>query len=80
MGFLINKLDARRRLEQDYRELIKEQFKEKVFKTELKNSVKYAEAVTLKIPISFYQPKSRQAEAYRELLKEINDHQGGIRG
>lgn len=74
LGFVINKIDARRRLEQDYRELIKEQFKEKVFKTELKNSVKYAEAVTLKIPISFYQPKSEQAQAYRNLLKEIMNH------
>ena len=71
IGFVINRLDARRRVEQDYRDLIREQFGDKVLKTELKNSVKYAEAVTLKIPISFYQPKSEQAEAYRQLLKEI---------
>ncbi len=71
LGFVINRLDARRRIEQDYRDMIRSQFKEKVFKTELKDSAKYAEAVTLKIPISFYQPKSEQAEAYRELLKEI---------
>ena len=43
LGFVINKIDARRRLEQDYNALIREQFKGKVFKTELKNSVKYAE-------------------------------------
>jgi chromosome partitioning protein len=71
LGFVINKIDSRRRVEQDYRDLIREQFGEKVLKTELKNSVKYAEAVTLKIPISFYQPKSQQAEAYRNLIKEI---------
>ena len=75
LGFVINRLHARRRLEQDYTELIREQFKDKVFKTEFKNSVKYAEAVALKIPISFYQPKSEQAEAYRQLYKEIMNHQ-----
>ena len=72
-GFVINKLDARRRVEQDYRDMIREQFGDKVFQTELKDSTKYAEAVTLKIPISFYQPKSEQAEAYRQLLKEITN-------
>ncbi len=70
-GFVINKLDTRRRVEQDFRDMIRQNFGEKVFKTELKDSAKYAEAVTLKIPISFYQPKSEQAEACRELLKEI---------
>lgn len=79
LGFVINKLDARRRLEQDYRELIREQFGDRVFETELKNSVRYAEAVTLKIPVNFYQSKSEQAQAYRELLKEIlNKNQGGL--
>jgi len=80
LGFVINRLDAKRRVEQDYRDMIRQQFGDKVFKTELKNSVKYAEAVALKIPISFYQPKSEQAEAYRQLLKEIGDHQGGTSG
>ncbi|MDP2906548.1 MAG: ParA family protein [Nanoarchaeota archaeon] len=70
-GFVINKIDSRRRVEQDFRDMIRQNFGEKVFKTELKDSAKYAEAVTLKIPISFYQPKSEQAEACRELLKEI---------
>lgn len=76
LGFIINKMDARRRIEQDYRELIREQFNDKVFQTELKDSVKYAEAVTLKIPINFYLPKSEQAQACRELLKEILNTKG----
>jgi chromosome partitioning protein len=73
LGFVINKIDTRRRLEQDYNSLIRKQFKGKVFNIELKDSVKYAEAVALKIPISFYLPKSEQAEAYRQLLKEIEN-------
>lgn len=74
LGYVINRIDARRRVEQDYRDLIREQFREKVFKTELKDSAKYAEAVSLKIPINFYQPKSEQAQACRELVKEIMNH------
>jgi chromosome partitioning protein len=73
LGFVINKIDTRRRIEQDYNELIRKHFKDKVFKTELKNSVKYAEAVALKIPINFYKHKSEQAEAYRQLFKEIQN-------
>ena len=76
LGYVLNKIDARRILEQDYRDMIRENFGDQVFKTEFKNSVKYAEAITYKIPISFYQPKSEQAEAYRELLKEIQNHIG----
>ena len=73
LGFVINKIDQRRRIEQDYRDMIREQYGDKVFKTELKNNVKYAEAITLRIPISFYKPKSEQAKAYRGLLKEIEN-------
>lgn len=75
LGFVINRVDARRRLEQDYRDLIREQFSGMVFQAEIKNSVKYAEAVTLKIPINFYKPKSEQAEACRQLMREILDRQ-----
>lgn len=73
LGFVINKIDQRRRIEQDYRDMIREQYGDKVFKTELKNNVKYAEAVTLKIPISFYKPKSEQAKAYRDLVQEFTN-------
>jgi chromosome partitioning protein len=71
LGFVINRIDSRRRLEQDYRDVIRQKYGDKVLKTELKDNSKYAEAVALKIPITFYKPKSEQAEAHRELLKEV---------
>jgi chromosome partitioning protein len=71
MGFVINRIDTRRRIEKDYRDLIRQQYGNKVFATELKNNVQFAEAVTLKIPIGFYKPKSEQAKAYRSLAREI---------
>jgi len=70
-GFIINRFDSRRRLENDYRDLIREKFGPKVFQAEIKNNVKYAEAVTLRIPISFYKPKSEQTQLMSQLVKEI---------
>jgi chromosome partitioning protein len=73
LGYVINKLDARRRIEQDYKQIIREHFKDEVFQTEIRDNVKYVEAVSLKIPISFYKPKTEQAETYRNLLNEIEN-------
>jgi len=74
MGYLINKFDGRRKLEEVYHEAILESFKDKVFKVGLKNSIKYAEAATLKKPVTIYLPSSEQAEAYRKLAQEIINH------
>ena len=74
MGYLINRFDGRRKLEQVYRDTILESFKDKVFKVGLKNSVKYAETATLKKPITIYLPLSEQAEAYRRLAQEILEY------
>ena len=74
MGYLINKYVGRRKLEEVYHENILSNFKDKVFKIELKNSVKYAEAVTFRKPITSYLPSSEQAECYRKLAQEIINH------
>ncbi len=71
MGYLINRLDARRKLEEVYRDTILETFKGEVFKVQLKNSVRYAETATLKKPITNYLPLSEYAQAYRRLAREI---------
>jgi chromosome partitioning protein len=71
LGFVINKLNPTRTIEQTYLRLIKEKFKPRVFQTEIRNSVKYLEATSARKPITHYQPRSEQAEHYRQLLKEI---------
>jgi chromosome partitioning protein len=71
LGYLINRYDGRRRIEQDFRTIIEKHLGEKVFKRALKDSVKYVEAVTTGKPITFLAPKSEQAEAFRELGKEV---------
>ncbi|MCK4523041.1 ParA family protein, partial [Candidatus Aerophobetes bacterium] len=74
MGYLINRYDGRRKLEEVYRDTILESFKDKVFKVELKSSVRYAEAATFKKPITTYLPVSKYAEVYRRLAEEILDY------
>jgi chromosome partitioning protein len=74
LGYLINKYDGRRKLEEIYHENILNSFKEKVFKVELKNSVKYTEASTFKKPINYYLPSSEHAESFRKLAREIINH------
>lgn len=71
LGYLINRYDGRRRIEQDFRTIIEKHLGQKVFKQALKDSVKYVEAVTMGKPITFLAPKSEQAEAFRELGKEV---------
>jgi chromosome partitioning protein len=74
LGYLINRFDGRRKLEEVYRAAILESFKDEVFKVTLKNSIRYAEAATIKKPITTYLPVSVQAETYRRLDKEILNH------
>jgi len=71
LGFVINKYSPRRTLEQDYNRALREQYGEKIFKTELRNNVEYAEASAERLPITHYLPKSEQAETYRQLVQEL---------
>ena len=71
LGFVINKINERRSLEASFKEILREKYQSKVFKTEFRNNVQFAEAVTAKKPITEYLPKSKQAEAYRNFAKEI---------
>lgn len=71
LGFVINKYDPRRSIEQSYKEVLIENFHDKIFKTEFHNNVQYTEASTARQPITVYQPKSRQADAFRQFVKEI---------
>jgi len=73
LGFVINRVSSNRTIEQTYLEMIRKKFGPHVFQTEIENSVRYLEAITQGTPITSYEPKSEQAEAYRRLFKEIED-------
>ena len=70
-GYIINRYDGRRHIEQDFRAMIEKHLSEMVFSQVLKDSVLYVESVTLGKPITYFAPKSEHAEAFRQIGKEV---------
>ncbi len=71
MGYLVSKFDGRRKLETIYLEKLKEAFGNMVFKSVIKNSIRYPEAANVRKPITHYMPKSAHADAFRKLAREV---------
>jgi len=71
LGYLINKFDGRRRIERDFKAMIQENLKDRVFKPVLKDAVVYVEAVTLGKPVTSLSPKSEHAEAFRQIGRQV---------
>jgi len=71
IGYVINRFDGRRRIENDFRAMIEKHLGEMVFRQVLKDSVVYVESVTLGRPITGFAPKSEHAEAFRRIGREV---------
>ncbi|RMG50189.1 MAG: ParA family protein [Acidobacteria bacterium] len=71
LGYVINKYDGRRKLEQTYREVLLERYGADVFQTIIRNSVKYPESASVRRPLTSYHPSSVQADTFRQLAREI---------
>ena len=71
MGFVINKLKTRRTLEEEFRQVLRAEYGSKVFQTEFRDNVQFAEAAAARMPITHYQPNSEQADLYRSFIKEV---------
>jgi chromosome partitioning protein len=70
-GVFITQYDQRKVLNRDVVETIEKHFKEKVFKTKIRDNVALAEAPTQGMDIFKYNPKSYGAVDYLNLSKEI---------
>jgi chromosome partitioning protein len=70
-GVFITQYDSRKVLNRDVVSTIEEYFKEKVFKTKLRDNIALAEAPSQGLDIFRYNPKSYGAEDYLSLCKEI---------
>jgi len=70
-GVFITQYDSRKVLNRDVVATIEKHFKEKVFKSKIRDNVALAEAPTQGVDIFRYQPKSYGAEDYLALCKEI---------
>jgi len=71
IGYVINRFDGRRRIENDFRAMIEKHLGEMVFRQVLKDSVMYVEAVTLGQPITCFAPKSEHTEAFRRIGRKV---------
>jgi chromosome partitioning protein len=75
-GILLTMYDNRTNLARQVAEDLKEFFSDQVFRTVIPRSIRLAEAPSYGKPILAYDPRSRGAESYMELAKELirNEH------
>ncbi len=74
-GILLTMYDDRTNLTRQVAADLREFFKEEVFRTIIPRSVRLAEAPSFGKPIITYDPRSKGAESYIQLAKEILDHE-----
>lgn len=74
-GILLTMFDDRTNLTRQVAADLKEFFGDDVFRTVIPRSVRLAEAPSFGKPILTYDPRSRGAESYIKLAKEILDHE-----
>jgi chromosome partitioning protein len=74
-GILLTMFDDRTNLTRQVAADLKDFFKDEVFRTVIPRSVRLAEAPSFGKPILTYDPRSKGAESYIQLAKEILDHE-----
>ncbi|HEU5138734.1 MAG TPA: AAA family ATPase [Bacillales bacterium] len=73
-GVLLTMLDARTNLGIQVIEEVKKYFQEKVYETVIPRNIRLSEAPSHGKPIVVYDPKSKGAEVYSDLAKEVMSH------
>jgi len=71
LGIVINRFNTRRGMEKLYHKILYQTFNSRMFQTVFRDNVPYVEAITAKLPITRYQPKSVQAEVCRKFTQEV---------
>ncbi|MBZ5624675.1 MAG: ParA family protein [Acidobacteriia bacterium] len=74
-GILLTMFDDRTNLMRQVAADLKEFFQDQIFRTVIPRSIRLAEAPSFGKPILSYDPRSRGAESYIQLAKEILDHE-----
>ena len=78
-GVLLTMFDERMNLSQQVAHNLREFFGEKLLRTRIPRNIRLAEAPSHGMPVALYDPRSRGAEAYRELAAEILERNGEAR-
>jgi len=68
--------DDRTNLSQQVRDNLQNFFEDKLFKTTIPRNIRLAEAPSHGKPVALYDPRSRGAEAYRNLALELLERNG----
>src|SRR5215208_1747751 len=71
LGALLTMVDWRTKLSRRVSRRIEETFQEKIFKSRIRTNTRLAEAPEFGEPILSFDPKSRGAEDYRKLTREV---------
>ncbi len=74
-GVLLTMYDARLNLSQQVAEEARKFFSDRVYKTVIPRNVRLSEAPSFGKPIVLYDPHSTGAESYRELAREVIEHE-----
>lgn len=78
MGLVLNKINATRRLDRKYVELIRNAYTDLVFTTEFKNQAEYARVTAARMPVTHFAPKTESAQLYRNFVQEVF-HRSGVK-
>ncbi len=73
-GVLLTMYDGRTNLAQQVAEEVRSHFREKVYQTVIPRTVRLSEAPSYGQPILRYDPRSKAADVYRALAKEMLSH------
>jgi chromosome partitioning protein len=76
-GVLISMFDSRTNLSQQVVDEVEKYFQGKVYKTRIPRNIRLAEAPSYGMPIMYYDEKSKGAESYMALAKEIIGGENG---
>ena len=74
-GVILSMFDGRTNLSIQVVEEVKKYFGKKVYATVIPRNIKLAEAPSFGLPIMYYDPSSRGAEAYMEFAEEFLDNE-----
>ncbi|EMF0229697.1 AAA family ATPase [Enterococcus hirae] len=74
-GVLLTMYDARTNLGNEVVEEVRKYFREKVYETIIPRNIRLSEAPSHGMPIIDYDPRSRGAEVYQALAKEVVNHE-----
>ncbi|NMP20923.1 ParA family protein [Sulfobacillus harzensis] len=73
-GVLLTMYDARTNLAQQVADEVRKHFHQQVYQSVIPRAVRLSEAPSHGLPILRYDPKSRGAEGYQKLAKEVMQH------